>query len=135
MTVKKRAWKSAGEYKVYKTSYNDGTFYIGKWSDKSKIPYDKYFGSNKTDKVISHKETLAVFKKATDAAVFEMLMQLQFRNDENCLNKMINIRTQTTFISGEFPEFDIVFKDKKYNNEEEDVLDEHYHETINKHGN
>ena len=92
-------------YKVYKTFYTSGEFYIGLTS-KTGVHYDKYFGSNTTDRTTSHKEILYHSHHKSDAKLMELIFQLQNFENKNCLNKMLNIRLRRDFIKN-IPKFKI----------------------------
>ena len=84
-------------YKVYKTYYETGEFYIGITS-KSGVHFDNYFGSNTTDLKISHKDILFLSHNKSDAKLMELMYQLQNFYNKKCLNKMLNIRLRRDFI-------------------------------------
>jgi hypothetical protein len=80
--------KPKKEYKVYKTIYTDGCYYIGFTSKEGKA-LARYFGSNTTNKLVDHKVILFTSTSKTDAKVYELLMQLKYYKDPMCLNKMM----------------------------------------------
>jgi len=96
-------------YKVYKTNYETGEFYIG-FTSKSGVHFDNYFGSNTTDLKISHKEILFHTHNKSDAKLMELIYQLRSFHDKKCLNKMLNIRLRRDFIK-KIPRFTIKIKD------------------------
>lgn len=98
-------------YKVYKTYYKTGEFYIGITS-KSGIHFDNYFGSNTTDLKISHKDILFTSHNKSDAKLMELMYQLQNFYEPKCLNKMLNIRLRRDFIK-KIPNIKILIDGKK----------------------
>ena len=101
---KKRVKKVKPTFKVYCTTFPDGTYYIG-FSTKTGVAYDKYFGSNseilEMVKKGNHslvKETVAEFDKRSYAKMQEFLLQWQCRHDSRCLNDMINIRLRMSHL-------------------------------------
>tara|TARA_R100000234_G_C4994241_1_gene177034 strand:+ start:572 stop:925 length:354 start_codon:yes stop_codon:yes gene_type:complete len=92
-------------YKVYKTNYETGEFYIGVTS-KSGIHFDNYFGSNTTDLKIINKDVLFISHNKSDAKLMELIYQLQNFYKKKCLNKMLNIRLRRDFIK-KIPKFNI----------------------------
>ena len=105
----KKKLKDKPLYRVYKTYYKDGCFYIGFTSKVGKA-LDKYFGSNTTSKIINYKEILYVSSSKTDAKIYELLLQLNNYKDPKCLNKMLNIRLRSDHIK-DLPKFTIKFED------------------------
>ncbi len=93
-------------YKVYKTYYTDGSYYIGFTSKEGKA-LASYFGSNTTDKLVDHKDILFESTSKTDAKIYELLMQLQNYKDPMCLNKMLNVRLRSDHIK-DLPNFKII---------------------------
>jgi hypothetical protein len=98
--------KPKKEYRVYKTVYTDGSYYIGFTSKQGKA-LASYFGSNKTDKLVDHKDILFVSPYKTDAKIFELLQQLNNYKDPKCLNKMLNVRLRSDHIK-DLPIFKII---------------------------
>ena len=92
-------------YKVYKTNYETGEFYIGVTS-KSGVRFDNYFGSNTTDLKIIDKDVLFISHNKSDAKLMELIYQLQNFYEKKCLNKMLNIRLRRDFIK-KIPKFKI----------------------------
>ena len=84
-------------YKVYKTIYTDGCYYIGFTSKEGKA-LASYFGSNTTNKLVDHKVILFTSASKTDAKIYELLKQLQNYKDPKCLNKMLNVRLRSDHI-------------------------------------
>lgn len=92
-------------YKVYKTNYETGEFYIG-FTSKSGVHFDNYFGSNTTDLKIINKDVLFISHNKSDAKFMELLYQLQNFYNKKCLNKMLNIRLRRDFIK-KIPKFKV----------------------------
>lgn len=102
---KKKKIKSRPVYKVYKTYYKSGEYYIGVTS-KTGAAFDNYFGSNTTDLIPSHKDIIYVTHNKADARLMELLYQLQNFYQDDCLNKMMNIRLRRDHIK-KIPRFSI----------------------------
>ena len=101
---KKRVKKVKPDFKVYCTSFPDGTYYIG-FSTKMGTAYDKYFGSNKEIlemvKAGNHelkKVTIAVYEKRSHAKIQEFLLQWENRHDPRMRNDMINVRLRMSHL-------------------------------------
>ena len=100
---KRRKTKGSREtklHRVYVTYFPDDKYYIG-YSAKPEKQYEKYFGSGRLVKEHAGelvKETVAVYKNRNQAKLQEMLMQLEYRNDERCINDMIHIRLRLSHI-------------------------------------
>ena len=94
-------------YKVYKTNYVDGSFYIG-FTSKTGKQLANYFGSNTTNKEIKNKEILYETTSKTDGKLYELIIQLDNINNNKCLNKMLNIRLRSDHIKA-LPKFRITF--------------------------
>ena len=112
-TKKQRKIARKSVYKVYKTYYTSGEFYIGLTS-KTGIHYDNYFGSNTTDRTPTHKEILFHSHHKSDAKLMELMFQLQNFYNDKCLNKMLNIRLRRDFIKN-IPKFKLEINVKKTN--------------------
>jgi len=98
-------------YKVYKTYYETGEFYIG-FTSKSGVHFDNYFGSNTTYLKISHKDVLFTSHNKSDAKLMELMYQLQNFYNNKCLNKMLNVRLRRDFIK-KIPKIQITIDGKK----------------------
>ena len=98
-------------YKVYKTFYETGEFYIG-FTSKSGVHFDNYFGSNTTNLKISHKDVLFISHNKSDAKFMELMYQLQNFYNNKCLNKMLNVRLRRDFIK-KIPKIQITIDGKK----------------------
>ena len=104
----KRKIKPKKTFKVYCTYFPDNTYYIG-FSTKGGKAYEKYFGSNKgilelvKENPDTHglvKETIFETEKRSYAKMLEFLLQWENRDDERCLNDMINIRLRMSYLKG-----------------------------------
>jgi len=92
-------------FKVYCTTFPDGTYYIG-FSTKMGAAYEKYFGSNseilKMVKAGNHglvKETIAEFEKRSHAKATEAILQWNNRHDPKMRNQMWNVRLRLDHLS------------------------------------
>lgn len=109
---KKRIQKKV--HRVYCTYFPDGRYYIG-YSCKPRRLYEKYFGSGRLVKEYEGqlvKETIRVFSNRNQAKLLEMLLQLENRHDEDCINDMIHIRLRMSQIKEFEP---IEWEPKTYN--------------------
>jgi len=100
--TKRRKKKSLEKkvHRVYCTYFPDGRYYIG-YSCKPRRLYEKYYGSGRLVKEYSGeltKETIRVFSNRNQAKLQEMLLQLENRHDEDCINDMIHIRLRMSQI-------------------------------------
>ena len=102
---KKKKIKNRPVYKVYKTYYKTGEYYIGVTS-KTGIAFDNYFGSNTTDLSPTHKEVIYITHNKADAKLVELLYQLKNFYQDDCLNKMLNIRLRRDHIK-KIPKFSV----------------------------
>ena len=102
---KKKKVKKRPVYKVYKTFYKTGEYYIGVTS-KTGAAFDNYWGSNTTDRVPSHKDIIYITHNKADAKLVELIYQLQNFYQADCLNKMLNIRLRRDHIK-KIPRFNI----------------------------
>jgi len=105
--VKRRKKKSirAKEHRVYCTYFPDGSYYIG-YSCKPEKQWEKYYGSSKYVKESQEelrKELIVTYSERNKAKLQEMLLQLEYREDERCLNDMIHIRLRLKFIKDFIP--------------------------------
>ena len=96
-------------YKVYKTNYKDGSYYIG-FTSKCGKQLDNYFGSNTTNKIIINKDILYQTTSKTDAKYYELLLQLKYYRDPKCLNRMTHVRLRLDYIK-DLPKFKIEFEE------------------------
>ena len=100
-------------HRVYCTYFPDGRYYIG-YSCKTDKQFEKYYGSSKLIKEYSEplkKEVIVTFNNRNQAKLQEMLLQLQYREDDNCINDMIHIRLRMKYIKDFMP---IDWKPKTY---------------------
>ena len=105
---RKRKALRPSEHRVYCTYFPDGRYYIG-YSCKPPKQWDKYYGSSREikeyttntplDEQILKKELIVTYKNKNQAKLQEMLLQLQHRHDDNCINDMIHIRLRLKFLS------------------------------------
>jgi len=103
MTTKKKRKKTSLKktHRVYCTYFPDGRYYIG-YSCKPERLYEKYYGSSTIVKEYEGeltKETIAEYEKKSHAKMQEFLLQWQQREDENCLNDMLNIRLRRSHLT------------------------------------
>ena len=87
-------------HRVYCTYFPDGKYYIG-YSCKPRRLYEKYYGSGRLVKEYEGelvKETIAVFTNKNQAKMQEMMLQLENRHDEDCINDMIHIRLRLSHL-------------------------------------
>ena len=107
--VKRRKKKTSQtkEHRVYCTYFPDGRYYIG-YSCKPEKQWDKYFGSSREireyttntplEEQVLKKELIVTYKNKNQAKLQEMLLQLQHRYDDNCINDMIHIRLRLKYL-------------------------------------
>ena len=103
MTTKKRKRKPSLKktHRVYCTYFPDGRYYIG-YSCKPQNLYEKYYGSSTIVKEYEGeltKETIAEFDQKSHAKMQEFLLQWQQREDDKCLNDMLNIRLRRSHLT------------------------------------
>lgn len=102
---KKKKLKRRSVYKVYKTYYKTGEYYIGVTS-KTGLAFENYWGSNSTELIPSHKDVIYITHNKSDAKLVELLYQLQNFYEKDCLNKMLNIRLRRDYIK-KIPRFSV----------------------------
>ena len=105
--VKRRKKKTlrVSEHRVYCTYFPDGRYYIG-YSCKPPKQWDKYYGSSREIREYTttnehhtlKKELIVTYNNKNQAKLQEMLLQLQHRYDENCINDMIHIRLRLKYL-------------------------------------
>ena len=100
MKTRQRKSSRLKEHRVYCTYFPDGRYYIG-YSCKPKKQYDNYYGSSRL--VREHagelvKETIRVYSNRNEAKMQEMMLQLQCKDDDRCLNDMIHIRLRMSYL-------------------------------------
>ena len=99
MARKKTKKKEPVNYRVYVTFIDDGRYYCGQ-SRKPEKAYGKYYGSNKEILALAKtsperlkKFTLAELQpNVTTAKFIELVLQIQNREDDLCINQMMNVR-------------------------------------------
>ena len=108
--VKRRKKKAVrpSEHRVYCTYFPDGRYYIG-YSCKPQRQWEKYWGSSREIKEYTtntpieqqalKKELIVTYKNKNQAKLQEMLLQLQHRYDDNCINDMIHIRLRLKYLT------------------------------------
>ena len=105
--MKRRKKKSLHpkEHRVYCTYFPDGRYYIG-YSCKPPKQWDKYYGSSREireytteDQQQLKKELIVTYNNKNQAKLQEMLLQLQYRYDDNCINDMIHIRLRLKYLT------------------------------------
>ena len=106
MKTRQRKGSRLKEHRVYCTYFPDGRYYIG-YSCKPKKQYDNYYGSSRL--VREHagelvKETIRVYSNRNEAKMQEMMLQLQCKDDDRCLNDMIHIRLRMSHLKDFVPE-------------------------------
>ena len=87
-------------HRVYCTYFPDGRYYIG-YSCKSDKLYEKYYGSSKiVQEYVGElkKVTIAEFTQKSHAKMQEFLLQWENREDEHCINAMLNIRLRRSHL-------------------------------------
>ena len=101
--------KTPKTHRVYVTYFPDGRYYIG-YSCKDDKQYKKYYGSSRhikeflqehDDKELE-KETIVEYKTRSEAKLQEMMLQLQYKDDSQCINDMLHIRIRLSFIKDDF---------------------------------
>ena len=107
--VKRRKKKTlrVSEHRVYCTYFPDGRYYIG-YSCKPDKQWNKYYGSSREireyttntplDQQELKKELIVTYNNKNQAKLQEMLLQLQHRYDDNCINDMIHIRLRLKYL-------------------------------------
>ena len=99
---RKRKTPRASDHRVYCTYFPDGRYYIG-YSCKPEKQWVKYFGSSRTIKEEGteelRKELIVTFPNKNSAKLQEMLLQLQHRHDEYCINDMIHVRLRLKYLT------------------------------------
>ena len=105
---RKRKTPKPSEHRVYCTYFPDGRYYIG-YSCKPPKQWDKYYGSSREireyttntplDEQLLKKELIVTYTSKNQAKLQEMLLQLQHRHDDNCINDMIHIRLRLKFLT------------------------------------
>ena len=82
-------------------SKKNNEFYIGMTCKGGKA-LANYFGSNKRSSSWEDREKFIIYETTSKSEVrlMELILQLQFREDERCINEMLNIRTQAQFTKG-----------------------------------
>jgi|TARA_R110000851_G_scaffold138230_1_gene274434 hypothetical protein len=112
--TKKPQKRTEQVYKVYRTHYTDGSFYIG-FTSKDGKALESYFGSNTIkDKLVSHKDIVFTSKSKATAKLFELLLQLSTMDSPKCVNDMLNVRVRASHMR-DLPKFQLNFKDTKFN--------------------
>ena len=95
MARKKTKKKEPINFRVYVTFLSDGRFYIGQ-SRKPEKAFAKYYGSSRI--VIEYEGEKKRFVLAelqpnvTTAKYIELVLQIQNREDDLCINQMANVR-------------------------------------------
>ena len=90
------------DWKVYIVfSKENNQFYIGMTCRDGKA-LANYFGSNKVSSSWEDRKKVIIYETQSKSEVrlMELILQLQFREDERCINEMLNIRTQAQFTKG-----------------------------------
>ena len=112
--TKKPQKRTEQVYKVYRTHYTDGSFYIG-FTSKDGKALESYFGSNTIkDKLVSHKDIVFTSKSKATAKLFELLLQLSIMDSPKCVNDMLNVRVRASHMR-DLPKFQLNFEDTKFN--------------------
>ena len=114
MRKRKRTRKNI-VHRVYVTYFPDDTYYIG-YSSKPDKQFQSYFGSSRIvkepqDNQTLRKEVVAEYSSKALAKMQEMLLQLEYRLDDRCINDMIHIRLRMKYINDFTP---ITWKPKNY---------------------
>ena len=99
---KRTKTKEKISHRVYCTYFPDGTYYIG-YSGKPQKQFESYFGSSRIVKEFKEKqqlrkEVIAEYSSKAMAKLQEMLLQIQYKDDPNCINDMLHIRIRLKYI-------------------------------------
>ncbi len=103
---RKKKTQRASEHRVYCTYFPDGRYYIG-YSCKPEKQWEKYYGSSR--EIREHgtedlrKELIITFPNKNQAKLQEMLLQLEYRDDPDCINDMIHIRLRLKYLQDFIP--------------------------------
>ena len=98
---RKKKTQRASEHRVYCTYFPDGRYYIG-YSCKPEKQWEKYYGSSR--EIREHgttdlkKELIATFPSRNQAKMQDILLHLENRHDEYCINDMIHIRLRLSHL-------------------------------------
>jgi predicted GIY-YIG superfamily endonuclease len=100
MPAKKKKQKPI--YKVYiVTSREEDSFYIG-MTQKVGKELENYFGSSKRSQSWPDKKKVVLYstERKSEARLMELYLQLVYREDDRCVNDMLNVRINARFTKG-----------------------------------